>query len=184
MRIITGSAKGTKLKTPRGLDTRPTADRVKESIFNILGEKIVDAVVLDVFSGTGNLALEALSRGASRAVLIDQSSASIAVIKQNVIQTKLHDRVEILKSEAIKALGKMVQSGQVFDLIFCDPPYNKGLNELVLQTLDSSQLLAPRGVIVIEHSQHELLVSKWEKLQIRRAEKYGETLVSFLQYNH
>ncbi|MEN6413469.1 MAG: 16S rRNA (guanine(966)-N(2))-methyltransferase RsmD [Veillonellales bacterium] len=184
MRIITGSAKGTKLKTPRGLDTRPTADRVKESIFNILSEKIMDAVVLDLFSGTGNLALEALSRGASRAVLVDQSLTSIAVIKQNVLQTKCKARVEILKCEALKALQKMIQIGWKFDLIFCDPPYNKGLNDLVLQTLDRSQLLAPRGVIVIEHSQHELLVPGWNKLEIRRVEKYGETAVSFLQYNN
>lgn len=180
MRIITGSARGIRLKAPRGMDTRPTADRVKESIFNILSAAAVDARVLDLFAGTGNLGLEALSRGARTAVFIDYSVQSIAVIKENTRQTRLSDRTEIYRRDVYKALEKIVQDRRVFDLIFCDPPYNKGLAVGVTQRIDSGKILAPAGVLVVEHSRHEQLPDSWLSLRVARCERYGETLISFL----
>lgn len=184
MRIITGSAKGTKLKTPSGLETRPTADRVKESVFNILGQAVDDVLVLDLFAGTGNLGLEALSRGARHGVFVDQSLASVNIIKENAARTKLVDKVEIYRNEVLRALDNIIiKSGRMFSLIFCDPPYNQGLAGAVLQKIDTNSILEPDGIVIIEHSRHEPIASEWEKLQLKRTEKYGETLVSFLISN-
>jgi len=183
MRIITGSAKGIKLNAPRGLGTRPTADRVKESVFNILGDVVFDAQVLDIFAGTGNLGLEALSRGAAAAVFIDNNLESINIIKDNAQRTKLNGHVEIYKNDVIRALDRFVETGRSFDLVFCDPPYNQGLVHIVLEKIAKYSILNSEGVLVIEHSKHEKIIDEWDKLQIRRVERYGETLISFLLYN-
>jgi len=182
MRIITGCAKGAKLKAPSGLDTRPTADRVKESVFNILGDIVVDACVLDIFAGTGNLGLEALSRGAKTGVFVDNNKESIAVITENAHHTKLFERTEIYKNDVYRSLELFSQKGRTFDLIFCDPPYKRGFIQGVLEKLNSYPIIAPQGVVVIEHSRDEKIADEWENLQLRRTEKYGTTLISFLLY--
>ncbi|VBB05672.1 n-6 adenine-specific dna methylases signature [Lucifera butyrica] len=182
MRIITGTAKGVILKGPAGNATRPTADRVKESLFSILGSRIIDASVLDLFAGTGNLGLEALSRGAEKAVFIDQSLQSVALIKENARRTKLADRTEIYKNDVFKAIDKLSQTGRSFDLIFCDPPYNQGLITAVLEKVAFYTILNPEAMLIIEHSRHEMINSELPSFQILRTEKYGETLVSFLLY--
>lgn len=182
MRIITGSAKGTKLKAPPGLDTRPTADRVKESVFNILGDIVVDAQVLDVFAGTGNLGLEALSRGAKTAVFVDHNHNSIAIIKDNAHHTKLAEHTEIYKHDVLRFLDKLAQMGRSFDVMFCDPPYEKGFVQAVLKKLDESPIMALGGIVVIEHSRREPIADEWDHLQLRRTERYGATLISFLRY--
>ncbi len=182
MRIITGSAKGTKLKAPAGLTTRPTADRVKESVFNILGDIVDDARVLDIFAGTGHLGLEALSRGAKSAVFVDHGQESIEIIKENAQRTKLIALTEINKSDVLRALDRFHQSEKVFDLLFCDPPYQKGLVQAVLEKLDKQAIMADRGIVVIEHSRHEGIADEWENLQLKRTERYGATLISFLLY--
>ncbi len=183
MRIITGSAKGIRLNAPRGFETRPTTDRVKESVFNILGDIVVDAQVLDIFAGTGNLGLEALSRGATAAVFIDSSIESIKIIKENAQRTKLIEQTEIYRNDVIRALDRFVETSRSFDLIFCDPPYNKGLVEIVLKKIENNSILKPQGILVIEHSKHEKITDQWSNLQLRRVEQYGETLISFLLYN-
>jgi 16S rRNA (guanine966-N2)-methyltransferase len=183
MRIITGRAKGIRLNAPRGLGTRPTSDRVKESVFNILGDIVTNAQVLDIFAGTGNLGLEALSRGAAAAVFIDNSIESITIIKENAWRTKLIEQAEIYKNDAIRALDRFVETSRSFDLIFCDPPYNKGLVEIVLNKIENNLILKPQGILVMEHSKHEKLTDHWNNLQVRRVEQYGETLISFLLYN-
>lgn len=183
MRIITGSAKGAKLKAPRGLDTRPTTDRVKESIFNILGNAVYEAVVLDLFAGTGSLGLEALSRGARQAVFVDQSIASIQVIKDNVDHTKMSDKAEILKSDVLKTIEKFTRTENLFDIVFCDPPYNKGYINKVLQLIDKGTIVAEQAILVLEHSRHEPPATQWDNLMLKRSERYGETIVSFLIYN-
>lgn len=183
MRIITGSAKGIKLIAPQGLGTRPTADRIKESLFNILGNIVIDAQVLDVFAGTGNLGFEALSRGAKSAVFIDSSSESIEIIKENARRTKLDDYCQICKNDVLRVLDRFSQAGQLFDLIFCDPPYNKGYIHAVLEKIDKHPILRPRGILVMEHSKHEKISDEWNTLEMKRVERYGETLISFLLYN-
>ncbi|SEO57418.1 16S rRNA (guanine(966)-N(2))-methyltransferase RsmD [Propionispora vibrioides] len=179
MRIITGSARGARLKAPRGMETRPTADRVKESVFNILGTRVREARVLDLFAGTGNLGLEALSRGAKSAVFVDNGSSSVAVIRDNACHTKLQDRTVIYRKDVYKAIEAAIHNRQIFDMIFSDPPYNKGLAVATIDKLDAAGILAPDGIIVIEHSCHEALDAKWSCLRKIRNEKYGETMVSF-----
>lgn len=188
MRIISGTARGTKLKAPRGMAIRPTSDRVKESVFNILAGFISDARVLDIFAGTGNLGLESLSRGANRAVFVDQSPASISLIKQNALLTKLVERVEIHRGDAFRFLERLTAQGELFDLIFCDPPYNQGYVGKVVDYVDKHRILSPGGVLIIEHSRHEAadldtLVKELCRLSVWRIERYGETLVTFFVHN-
>ncbi len=178
MRIITGSAKGLQLKAPRGLNTRPTADKVKGSIFNILGTRVLDAAVLDLFAGTGNLGLEALSRGASKAVFIDNTST--VIIKENAAHTNLLGKCDICRADVIRTMNKLTQQGQSFDLIFCDPPYNQGYVGQVLGIIDRPALLHSTGIMVLEHSRHESIDYPWKNISIRRSERYGETMVSFI----
>ena len=188
MRIITGSAKGTRLKVPKGLDVRPTADRVKESIFNILAnftlssrtDVIREARVLDLFAGTGNLGLEALSRGAGYSLFIDFSPVSLAVIKDNIRHARLDAFAEVRKGDALKVLDKLAAQGQSFSLVFIDPPYNQGLVNAALLKLDTINIIEPGGIIVVEHSKHEPVNIGGKYLQSIRTEHYGETFVTFL----
>ena len=181
MRIITGCARGTKLKTPKGLSTRPTADRVKESLFSILGNRLEGAHVLDLFAGTGALGLEALSRGAASAVLVDASTSIL--IKQNASAAKLTDKVEVIGADCLRFLRRMAHEQRRFDMIFCDPPYNQGYPAAVLAWLDKKPILTDVGILILEHSHHEPVSDdSLERLQIVRREKYGETVVAFFRY--
>lgn len=181
MRVITGTAKGMKLKVPKGLSVRPTTDRVKESLFNILRSKVADARVLDLFSGTGNLAIEALSRGAKEALLLDKSSTSIKSIHDNLVHTHLKDRAKIIQVDALVMLEKLGQEQRSYDLIFCDPPYCKGLVNQVLQCMNIyPDLLTQKGVLIIEHSRQEE-VKPGRFFEIVRQETFGITLMSFVQ---
>lgn len=179
MRIIAGSAGSKRLKAPKGWSTRPTADRVKESVFSILGERIEDARVLDLFSGTGNLALEALSRGASSAVLVDRAVESIRVIRENSVNTGFQDRVTILREDSIQAIKRMSREAERFDLIFCDPPYNLGWGERILAAIDETIILRETGIFIIEHAKHEKLPDRLKRIESKRSESYGETIVTF-----
>ncbi len=175
MRIITGSARGAKLKAPKGQNTRPTSDRIKESLFNILGAFIYDKKILDMFSGTGNLALEALSRGASHAVMVDTASESISVMKFNAQHTKLNDRAEILKADIFSVVKKFHQKKLKFDIIFCDPPYHKNLCLQSLKILHEYPVLNDNGLIIMEHAIEDILPDSYEEFSLLRRQKYGST---------
>jgi 16S rRNA (guanine(966)-N(2))-methyltransferase RsmD len=182
MRIITGAARGCKLKAPKGLNTRPTTDRVKEAIFNILGARTREAKILDIFAGTGALGLEALSRGGSHAMFIDLSGESIRVIKDNAAHTKLDGRSEIVRADVFLLLERLKRRGEKFTLVFCDPPYNKGLAQRVLEIFSDGSLLEDLGVLVIEHDKNDALPTEFAgALFHARSEKYGATMVSFYQ---
>lgn len=179
MRIISGIAKGKRLKAPKGMNTRPTTDRVKESVFGILAPKLVDADVLDLFAGTGNLGLEALSRGAVSAVLVDKNIQSIKIMMENAILTDLAGMAVICREDVLQALKRLDGAGKSFDLIFCDPPYNLGLAPKVLQAIDAGGVLRSGGIFVLEHSRHEKLSEGLKRIVAYRSEFYGETVVSF-----
>lgn len=180
MRIITGSARGAKLKTPKGQDTRPTADRVKESMFNILGRMVEGRTVLDIFAGTGNLGLEALSRGAGSAVLVDKATA--ALIGENARHTHLDSKAEVIGADVYSALSRLSAQGRSFSLIFCDPPYHCGLWERALSSLDASGLLAYEGILVVEHGADENEYPELKNLQLALNKRYGHTTqLSFFQ---
>ena len=181
MRIITGSAKGARLKTPKGQDTRPTADRIKESLFNILGQMVQGRTVLDIFAGTGNLGLEALSRGAARAVLVDKATAPL--MRENAVHTRLADRTEIMGGDAYSVLARLEAQGKRFGLIFCDPPYHRGLWEKALKFLDESQVLSPEGILVVEHGADENDLPELQRLRRVLNKGYGHTTqLSFFQW--
>ena len=181
MRIITGSARGCRLKAPKGQDTRPTADRVKESLFNILGQKVLDRKVLDLFAGTGNLGLEALSRGASRGVFVDCATA--ALIRENAVLTHLQDKAAVRGGDVLAELGRLAAGGEPFDLIFCDPPYHKGLWEKALTVIDrSAGIMAEHGILVIEHGADENEIPPLAQLELVMNRRYGHTTqLSFFQ---
>lgn len=151
MRVIAGTAKRLQLKSIEGMDTRPTLDRYKETLFNMLQIYIPDCRFLDLFAGCGGIGIEALSRGASKAVFIDNSRKAIAVIRENLETTRLADRADVITADAITGLMQIERTG-AFDVIFIDPPYNKGLERQALEYLSSSRLVNENTLIVVEAS--------------------------------
>ena len=149
MRIITGSARGAKLQAPAGETTRPTAERTKEAIFSMLQSGIAGRRVLDLFAGSGQMGLEALSRGATKAVLVDRDKAALAAIRANALHTKLADQAEIVALDAISYLK--TARGEPFHLVFLDPPYDAGLLSTALSLLISRGLLAEGSIVVCLH---------------------------------
>ena len=138
MRIIAGKSRGVQLKSPRGNSTRPTADRVKESLFNILQSEIADKSILDLFAGTGALGLESLSRGAESATFVDNRTADL--IRENAVKTKFLEQTKIFNLDAFSAIDYFRRKKICFDLIFCDPPYAKNIFSRILQTIDQSNI--------------------------------------------
>lgn len=181
MRIITGKARGLKLLEPKNYDVRPTADRVKESLFNILGTGIREARVLDLFAGTGNLGLESWSRGASAITFVDMSLSSLKLVRGNIAKCRAEVACTVLKGDALQLLGRLARGGQQFDYLFCDPPYNKGWVQKVLNSPELLQVLSPRGLLIAEHSAHDNIdLSLPATLKVVRRERYGETILSLI----
>ena len=150
MRIIAGEMRSRKLKAPEGMDTRPTADRVKEALFSILGSRVYGARVLDLYGGSGALALEAVSRGANSAVICDLSAKACAVIQENIDTLNCGDQVKLLRMKDTAALSALQKKGDAFDLIFLDPPYRMSTVP-ICQMIAEYNLLKPDGTIVVEH---------------------------------
>ena len=183
MRIITGSARGCRLKTPKGADvTRPTADRVKESLFNILGQMVAGRKVLDIFAGTGNLGLEALSRGAESAVFVDKATAKL--IAENLQLTRLQEKGIVRSGDVFAELSRQAAGKAEFSLIFCDPPYHKGLWQQALRQIDASDgLMAENGILVVEHGAEENEIPELSRVQLVHNRRYGHTTqLSFFQW--
>jgi 16S rRNA (guanine966-N2)-methyltransferase len=149
MRVSAGSAKGTHLRAPRA-GVRPTSDRVKEALFNALAPRLADARVLDVFAGTGALGIEALSRGAARAVFVERDPRAVAAIRRNLAAALMDDRGEVRRGTVPAALDALERDGLAFDLIVLDPPYGQDLPARTLRRLAASSLVATDGVIAAE----------------------------------
>ena len=180
MRIITGKARGLHLNVPKNYDVRPTADRVKESLFNIIGSKAVGAAVLDLFAGSGNLGLESWSRGARFVQFVDNNRTSLQLTDGNI--RKCRAECKVLKHDAEAAVDLLYKQGQRFDLIFVDPPYNKGWVQKILSKLAKFPLLAENGWLVAEHSAHDDITGAVpEGYEIFRSQQYGETVLSFIK---
>ena len=180
MRIIGGEFKRRKLNFRCDPSVRPMADRMKETLFNILGETVIESNVLDLFAGSGSLGLEALSRGARHVVFVESNFANCGIIFRNIEQFNLVGKAEIVKSDAEKALLRLKYAGKLFNLIFTDPPYNKGLTKITLLHLDQSDILAPHVRIICHHSTKENLPDKFTSLLVERSEKIGQARLSFL----
>lgn len=182
MRVIAGAAKGRRLVAPRGMDVRPTADRVKESLFNILARDWSGATVLDLFSGTGNLAIEALSRGAEHALLIDASARAATAIRENLRRLGMEGRSEVRIAPVARSLKSLGARGQKFMIIFLDPPYATGLAAQSLELIARYALLEQDGTVVVEHSSRESVAAICGGLELHDQRQYGDTLLSFYQH--
>ena len=180
IRIIGGELKGRKLVTIPGIETRPTADRVREAIFNILGTRVREALVLDLFAGTGAMGIEALSRGAESAVFADNDKTALKALTRNIKRCSLESRANIIKWNLLKNLSFVHSFPAAFTLVFLDPPYNKDLIQPTLSNLVKSRCLQEGARIVIEHSDREPISSKDQNFEISDQRRYGKTLVSFL----
>ena len=152
MRVITGSARGVTLKTPEGMVTRPTTDRVKEAMFSIIHFDIPGADVLDLFGGTGQLGIEALSRAAKSAVFVDAGEPACRLIRENLKRTKLEQQGRVVRSDYLAYLERTKEQ---YDIILLDPPYDKGFIEPAFELIRQQGLLAEDGVIVAEHRKEE-----------------------------
>lgn len=174
MRIISGTARGRSLVAPAGMNTRPTQDHVRESLFNIIRWDVQDAQVLDLFAGTGALSLEALSRGAEHAVLIDMDRAACDAIKKNMEATRLSDSCRLISRDYRQAMDQLAREGAKFDVVFIDPPYKMENTGEMCAALYDKGLLAERFLIVVEHKRGlaPLLDERFEAFDLR---KYGET---------
>lgn len=150
MRVIAGTARSLQLKTVPGVETRPTTDRIKETLFNILAPELPDCEFLDLFSGSGGIGIEALSRGANRAYFVDNGRKAITVIRDNLAHTKMESQAQVLAMDAVSAVRVLESSHGAFDVIFMDPPYGRELERDVLFALAQSPLVGQDTLIVIE----------------------------------
>jgi len=180
MRIISGTSRGRKLVAPRDHSLRPTSDRVKESIFNILQNELEGKVVLDLFAGTGNLGIEALSRGAQKTIFVEKGRQALRLIERNLNQFGLKERSEILPKDVNRAIGILKQKGESFDLILMDPPYQKGLIQKTLTKLNSDPIFHKDSIVVIEHNRREPLPQILNGWNLIRQRQIGDTVISFL----
>lgn len=178
MRVIAGSLKGRRLKPPRGIETRPTTDRVKESIFSMIHTSITDSIIIDLFSGTGNLGIEALSRGAEKVFFVDKNKNSIKLIKENIESMGLKEKSEVLFCDALRAIKRLASLPNKFDIIFMDPPYSKGFIIPCMEAIDAERILNEDGFILIEHDLKDTLPNKVGRLTKRKEKKYGNTMIS------
>lgn len=164
---------------PKGDAVRPTAGRVKESLFNILPRDFTGARVLDVFAGSGNLTIEALSRGAGRAVLIDASERAGEMIRDNLGRLGFAERTEVWIAPAARSLRALARRGERFDYIFLDPPYDQDLAGRTVDLIGRCNLLRQDGILVLEHSRRERVDAGYGPLQLHDQRRYGDTLLSF-----
>lgn len=155
MRVIAGSARRLLLKTVEGLDTRPTTDRIKETLFNVLQNDVPGCMFLDLFSGSGAIGIEALSRGASLAVLIEKNPKAAACIRENLEHTRLADRALVMERDVLEGLRRLEGRNYRFDIIFMDPPYGKGLEKQVLSYLAGSPMVTPDTLVIVEAAKEE-----------------------------
>lgn len=175
MRVITGSARGAKLKTLEGLATRPTSDRVKEAIFNILQFDIEGRRVLDLFAGSGQLAIEALSRGADYAVLVDQSADAVKVIKENLKKVRFDQSASVFQADYLRYLST---TREKFDIVLLDPPYAENFLENALRKISEIDILTEGGIIVCERPREKVLPATVGNLICSKDYLYGKTAVN------
>ena len=175
MRVITGSARGISLKTPEGLSTRPTADRVKEALFSAIQFHIPAARVLDLFGGTGQLGIEALSRGAKKAVFVDHQQKACELIKENLRRTKFTQQASVVRSDYLEYLKRTKEK---FDIILLDPPYAEIFLENALNCIAEIDILRDNGIIVTERPLEKALEVQMPGFTRSRDYKYGKTLIT------
>lgn len=175
MRVITGKARGVTLKTPEGLQTRPTTDRVKEALFSVIQFDVPTATVLDLFGGTGQLGIEALSRGAKRAVFVDESDKACRLIRENLKRTRMEQEGTVVRSDYLAYLSRC---GEKFDIIFLDPPYAEVFLENALKRITEIDILQSGGIIIAERPLGKDLPYDFPGFTRSKDYKYGQILLT------
>ena len=175
MRVISGTARGINLKTPDGMKTRPTADRVKEAMFSIVQFDLPGAKILDLFGGTGQLGIEGLSRGAASAVFVDEGAAACELIRENLKRAKLQEKGRVLRSDYSKYLRKCSEK---FDIILLDPPYGEVFLENSLKIISEIDILQTGGIIVTERPLGKDILCEFSGFERSKDYKYGSTLLT------
>lgn len=175
MRVVGGIAKGHRLQAPRGNDTRPTSDKVRESIFNIVRDEFVNGAVLDLFAGTGALGIEAMSRGAAQAVFVERRPAACEIIHKNLVHTKFESDARVLCKPAERAIAELQGP---FSLILADPPYAyPGIHD-IMSMIGGARVIGDDTIVVLEHSPRFAVMDRYARLLVSRQKVYGDTAVS------
>ncbi len=173
MRVISGRLRGKRLEMLKEDAVRPTTDKVKESIFNVIQFDVVGASFLDLFAGSGQIGIEALSRGAQKVTFVDESKRAIDVVRRNLASTKLLERAEVVQNKAISFLR---QTRERFDIAFLDPPYKTGILQKALDLV--ANVMSERGIIICEHPAEEILPVNIKNFRVSKSYKYGKIMLT------
>lgn len=180
MRVIAGSAKGKRLKAPSGKETRPITDMIKEALFNVIGADIKGARFLDLFAGSGSVGIEALSRGATEVVFVDNSPAAVRIIYENLDNCGFEDLYEVYCNDVLRAVTILNKHAAKFDYIYIDPPFTvEGIFMDVMKRLDQADILDPQGSIIIRTRRHKELPAALTRLNKYRFNYYGESAIHY-----
>jgi len=182
MRIVAGKNKGNLLKSPKDLSIRPTSEKVREALFDILGTSIRETCFLDLFAGTGAVGIEALSRGAKKVLFIEKELKCIKIIKDNLDKTENNQKALVYKIDFIYGLELLKQKKYLLDYIFLDPPYNKGLVNISFRKISKLPILKEKGLVIAQHYKKEIIIEKLNNLSLIKQRKYGECYLSFYEY--
>jgi len=180
MRVIAGKFRSRQLKGPGKMVLRPTSDRLRETLFNVLGPAVEDSLFVDIFAGTGAVGIEAISRGAREVVLIESHARAAKLIRENLEALGIRAGAELIEADAVTGLERIEKRHLVADFIFLDPPYAKPAEHVrVLEFLDASRLVAPRGMVIVEHHWRTGLPERFDRLECTRQIEQGDTVLSF-----
>ena len=181
MRVIAGKYRSRVLKGPGSLKLRPTSDRLRETLFNVLGSAVEGSLFIDVFAGTGAMGIEAISRGATEAIFVESHAKAVQLVRQNLESLQIQNG-ELVHADAVTGLERIAQRHVVADFIFVDPPYeNVEDYSRVLEFLDGAHLIAPRGIVIIEHFVKQKLPERFVRLEQTRLLDQGDASLSFFR---
>lgn len=183
MRIIAGTAKGHKIKAVKGLNTRPTLDRIREAIFNVLGNSVINVNFLDLFAGTGAVGIEALSRGAKLCYFNDSNKKAYQIIQQNLETCHYKDNSKVFNMDVFRFFELLENKQECFDIIYVDPPYKKQLYDPILRSFETARFINQDGLIIIEGGKDLQLPQKTNKLKLVKKSSYGDTFILYYRYN-
>ncbi len=182
MRIVAGKNKGNVLKSPKDLSVRPTSEKVREALFDILGTSIRETCFLDLFAGTGAVGIEALSRGAREVIFIEKELKCIKIIKGNLEKTGNSQNAAVYKIDFLSGLKLLARKNYLLDYAFLDPPYNRGLVNISLLEISKLAILRPNGLIIAQHYKKEKVMENLNNLKLFKQKRYGECYLSFYEY--
>jgi len=180
VRVIAGRFRSRRLKGPGTMRLRPTSDRLRETLFNILGPAVEDSLFVDLYAGTGAIGIEAMSRGAKQAILVESNAKSARLIRENLKALEIGAGAELIEAHAMAALEKIEKRHLIADFVFLDPPYEKAEEySRVLDFLDASHLIAPQGIVIVEHRSKMEMPERLDRLECTREVEQGDTTLSF-----